>query len=166
MQAVDDLPFRLPPYYGCPPWATRLTYPWDMRYRAGVRSRSVDSQDLPDLLLLRSCLAAVYLDLPRRSRFTLRAAFGSLSLYVRLCRPTGCLRQAVLVRILPRMSHPTGCLCSLPRNRPVAWFPASARWHVFQFVVKSQHPKTGQMARLPNSDLGLSNVRQITFLSF
>ncbi len=44
-----------------------------MRYRGGVRSRSVDSQDLPDLLLLRSCLAAVYLDLPRRSRFTLRA---------------------------------------------------------------------------------------------
>ncbi len=37
-------------------------------------------------------------------RFTLRAAFGSLSLCVRLCRPTGCLRQAVLVRILP------GCL--------------------------------------------------------
>ena len=49
----------------------------------------------------------------------------------RSCRPTGCLWQAVLVRILPRMSHPTGCLCSLPRNRPVAWFPASARWHVF-----------------------------------
>ena len=48
-----------------------------MRYRGGVRSRSVDSQDLPDLLLLRSCLAAVYLDLPRRSRFALRAAFGS-----------------------------------------------------------------------------------------
>ena len=26
-------------------------------------------------------------------------------------------------------------LCSLPRNRPVAWFPASARWHVFRFQV-------------------------------
>ena len=51
-----------------------------MRYRAGVRSR---------LIALR---------------FTLRAAFGSLSLYVRLSRPSGCLRQAVLVRILP------GCL--------------------------------------------------------
>ena len=35
----------------------------------------------------------------------------------------------------PRMSHPSGCLCSLPRNRPVAWFPASARWHVFRFPV-------------------------------
>ena len=35
----------------------------------------------------------------------------------------------------PRMSHPSGCLCSLPRNRPVAWFPASARWHVFRFAV-------------------------------
>ena len=52
------------------PWATLLTFPWDMRYRAGVRSR---------LIALR---------------FTLRAAFGSLSLYVRSCRPTGCLRQA------------------------------------------------------------------------
>ena len=31
-----------------------------------------------------------------------RAAFGSLSLCVRLCRPTGCLRQAVLVRTPPR----------------------------------------------------------------
>ena len=41
-----------------------------VRFRAGVRSR---------LIALR---------------FTLRAAFGSLSLYVRLCRPTGCLRQA------------------------------------------------------------------------
>ena len=143
----------------CPPWATLLTYPWDMRYRAGVRSRSVDSQDLPDLLLLRSCLAAVYLDLPRRSRFTLAS---------------GCLRQSFSLRSIispfglpsagsvgshpPGMSHPSGCLYSLPRNRPVAWFPASARWHVFQFVVKSQHPKTGQMARLPNSELGLSNM--------
>ena len=32
---------------GCPPWATHLSFPLDMRYRAGVRSRSVDSQDLP-----------------------------------------------------------------------------------------------------------------------
>ena len=31
----------------------------------------------------------------------------------------------------PEMSHPSGCLCSLPRNRPVAWFPASPRWNVF-----------------------------------
>ena len=45
---------------GCPPWATHLSFPLDMRYRAGVRSRS--------------------------------------------CRPSGCLRQAVLVRI------PPGCL--------------------------------------------------------
>ena len=40
----------------------------------------------------------------------------------------------------PGMSHPSGCLCSLPRNRPVAWFPASARWHVFQFPVSSLCP--------------------------
>ena len=50
----------------------------DMRYRAGVRSRLISL------------------------RFTLRAARGSLSLYVRLCRPSGCLRQAVLVRTPPR----------------------------------------------------------------
>ena len=35
----------------------------------------------------------------------------------------------------PGMSHPSGCSCSLPRNRPVAWFPASARWHVFRFLL-------------------------------
>ena len=52
--------------------------------------------------------------------------------------PTRVALRAGLVRILPRMSHPSGCdLCSLPRNRPVAWFPASARWHVFQFQVSS-----------------------------
>jgi hypothetical protein len=142
LQSVDDLHFRLPPYCGCPPWATLLTYPWDMRYRAGVRSRSVDSQDLPDLLLLRSCLAAVYLDLPRRSRFTLAS---------------GCLRQSFSLRSimspygLPSAgsvgSHssqnvsPYGLLlCSLPRNRPVAWFPASSRWHVFRFPVSGLPP--------------------------
>jgi hypothetical protein len=36
----------------------------------------------------------------------------------------------------PEMSHPSGCLCSLPRNRPVAWFPASARWHVFSAALR------------------------------
>ena len=41
-----------------------------------------------------------------------------------------------------------------PFGLPSAGCPASARWHVFQFVVKSQHPKNGQMARLPNSELG------------
>ena len=30
----------LPPYCGCPPWATHLSFPWDMRYRAGVRPHS------------------------------------------------------------------------------------------------------------------------------
>ena len=29
------------------------------------------------------------------------------------------------------------CLCSLPRNRPVAWFPASARRHAFRLPVSS-----------------------------
>ena len=67
---------------GCPPSATLLTFPWDMRYRAGVRSR---------LIALR---------------FTLRAAFGSLSHCVRLSRPTGCLRQAT-------QPAPAG-MCSLP----------------------------------------------------
>ena len=36
----------------------------------------------------------------------------------------------------PGMSHPSGCLCSLPRNRPVAWFPASARWHVISAALR------------------------------
>ena len=55
------------------------------------------------------------LDLPRRSRFTLRAACGRVGSH----SPPG-------------MSQPSGCaLCSLPHNRPVAWFPASARLHVF-----------------------------------
>jgi len=40
----------------------------------------------------------------------------------RSCRPLGCFRQAVLVRTLP------GCLTLR------AWFPASARWHVFRFI--------------------------------
>ena len=86
------------------------------------------------------------------------------------------------------MPHPSGCLCSLPRNRPVAWFPASARWHVFRFPVsvppcfsgsKFRHqfspsvlrvlggqipaPKIGQMARLPKSELGLCNRSHISF---
>ena len=29
-----------------------------------------------------------------------------------------------------------GRLCSLPRNRPVAWFPASARWHVISAAIR------------------------------
>jgi hypothetical protein len=29
---------------GCPPGLTHLSFPLDMRYRAGVRSRSFDSQ--------------------------------------------------------------------------------------------------------------------------
>jgi hypothetical protein len=59
-----------------------------MALSRGCCSRSVDSQDLPDLLLLRSCLAAVYLDLPRRSRFTLRAACGRQCWFA---PPRGCL---------------------------------------------------------------------------
>ena len=46
--------------------------------------------------------------------------------------PSG-LPAAVLARIPSReMSRPAGCLFSLPRSRPAAWFPASARWHVFR----------------------------------
>ena len=67
--------------------------------------------------------------------------------------PSGCLRQSFSLRSIispyglpsagsvgshpPGMSHPSGCLYSLPRNRPVAWFPASPRWHVFRFPVSS-----------------------------
>ena len=48
---------------------------------------------------------------------------------------SGCLRQAVLVRILSRMSHPTGCYYAAYRAKAqVAWFPASARWHVFMYA--------------------------------
>ena len=44
------------------------------------------------------------------------------------------LPAAVLARIPSReMSRPAGCLFSLPRSRPAAWFPASARWLVFRF---------------------------------
>mgnify|MGYP000941299493 CR=1 FL=1 len=66
--------------------------------------------------------------------------------------PSGCLRQSFSLRSImspyglpsagsvgshsPEMSHPSGCLCSLPRNRPVAWFPASARWHVFSAALR------------------------------
>ena len=64
--------------YLAPAPALDCLFPWDMRYRAGVRSRLISL------------------------RFTLRAAFGSLSLCVRLSRPSGCLRQAVLVRTPPR----------------------------------------------------------------
>ncbi len=40
---------------------------------------------------------------------------------------SGCLQQAVLVRILARMSHPTGCYYAAYRAKAqVAWFPASA----------------------------------------
>ena len=35
LQSVDDLHFRLPPYYGCPPWATRLTFPFTMALSRG-----------------------------------------------------------------------------------------------------------------------------------
>jgi hypothetical protein len=58
-------------------------------------------------------------------------------------------------------------LYSLPRNRPVAWFPASARWHVFRFPVSafssppenssgslSARLKTG---KIPNGQKNLSN---------
>ena len=49
-----------------------------------------------------------------------------------LMSPSG-LPAAVLARIPSReMSRPAGCLFSLPRSRPAAWFPASARWHVFR----------------------------------
>jgi hypothetical protein len=49
-----------------------------------------------------------------------------------LVSPFG-LPTAGLARIPPGMSSPSGCNCSLPSNSPVAWFPASARWHVFSF---------------------------------
>ena len=66
--------------------------------------------------------------------------------------PSGCLRQSFYLRSIilpfglpaagsvgshpPGMSHPSGCLCSLPRNRPVAWFPASPCWHVFSAALR------------------------------
>ncbi len=57
----------------------------------------------------------------------------------RLARPTppSELPCGSLSRPFPKVSvHPSGCLCSLPRNRPVAWFPASARWHVFSAALR------------------------------
>ena len=41
------------------------------------------------------------------------------------------LPAAVLARILPGLSRPSGCWCSLPLHRPAAWFSACARWHGF-----------------------------------
>ena len=69
-----------------------------------------------------------------RSAVALFALFSALSPSLPLMSPFG-LPSAGLVRIPPGTSHPSGCaLCSLPHNRPVAWFPASAHWHVFRFA--------------------------------
>ena len=67
-------PSELTRCYGCPPWATRLSYPWDMRYRAGVRPRLISL------------------------RFTLRAAFGRLPSQRPLaCVPVSGLRFPVFL---------------------------------------------------------------------
>ena len=62
--------------------------------------------------------------------------------------------------------HPSGCLCSLPRNRPVAWFPASARWHVFRFFrilsrLRSVFPSgfRGFAQKLPPSPFSVSGFK-------
>ncbi len=73
-----------------------LGYTFDFPFYHGAIARVF----APAQLALRANLRLVYLELPRRSRFTLRAA-----------------------------------LCRLPRNRPFAWFPASARCHVFRFPI-------------------------------
>ena len=75
-----------------------------------------------------------------RSAVALFALFSALSPSLPLMSPFG-LPSAGLVRIPPGTSHPSGCaLCSLPHNRPVAWFPASARWHVFSISAFSFVP--------------------------
>ena len=60
-------------------------------------------------------------------RFTLRAAFGSHSLCVRLCRPTGCYLCS-----LPRKSP----ICLVPSQRPLACVQVSS----FQFQIFSLLP--------------------------
>jgi hypothetical protein len=110
----------------------------DIFMRCLARSRSVDSQisqsappaelplavyDLhrPRCCALRANLRLVYLQLSRACDSRPSQGLGS---------PFG-LPSAGLVRIPPGMSHPSGYSCSLPRKPPLAWFPASARWHVF-----------------------------------
>ena len=116
---------RLPPYYGCPPWATHLSLPLDQcafalvfapahvalraafgrlpsqRPLACVRSRSVDSQVLPTCSSFGAALRQ------------------SLTYIVPDAAP-GCPRQSFSLRSI--MS---------PYGLPSAGYPASARWHVF-----------------------------------
>ena len=73
----------------------------------------------------------------------------------------------------PGMSHPSGCLCSLPRNRPVAWFPASARWHVFRHPTSASGSAlilvlliTALLATIAVSFLSTSRVEQIAAKNF
>jgi hypothetical protein len=68
---------------GCPPWATHLSFPLDMRYRAGV---------------LRCAPVASFAP----AHVALRAAFGRLPsqrplacVRSRSSRPAGCLRQSI-----------------------------------------------------------------------
>ena len=162
---IGQFSFR-PPAFGLPRYSAALRLP---RCCASLRLPTLGyTFDFP---FYHGAIARVFTP----AHVTLRAACG---------------RQCWFAS--PRMSHPSGCLCSLPRNRPVAWFPASARWHVFRFPVYvplvfrgqnsafNSHPlcspcpgwsnpcpkKIGQMARLPKSALGLRNRSHITFLSF
>ena len=73
----------------------------------------------------------------------------------------------------PGMSHPSGCLCSLPRKRPVAWFPASARWHVFRHPTSDSGSAliltlliTALLATIAVSFLSTSRVEQIAAKNF
>ena len=64
------------------------------------------------------------------------------------------------------MLSPLERLYSLPRNRPVAWFPASARWHVFRFFrilsrLRSVFPSgfRGFAQKLPPSPFSVSGFK-------
>ena len=89
-----------------------------------IRSFPVDFASLHP----SGCLWQSTSHLPRRS---VVVRISGLPPPLPLMSPFG-LPSAGLVRIPPGMSHPSGCSCSLPRKPPFAWFPASARSHVFR----------------------------------
>jgi len=92
---------RLPRCCGCPPWATLLTFPWDMRYRAGVRSRLISLR-----FTLSGLPSAVFLT--AFDYLALRAAFGRLPSQP----PLACVHSPLRASAPPREI----CSCRLKLN--------------------------------------------------
>jgi len=126
---------------GCPPWATHLTRSLPLSSPFGPTFRLVYFAPAPalDCLSLWACAIARVFSAALRLPRSLPVDFATL-------HPSGCLRQSISLRSIispfglpcgrvgshsSRNVSPFGLLCSLPRKPPLAWFPASARWHVF-----------------------------------